>query len=71
MDGENNGKPYFLMEGFPIFLETPTSIFQTYVMFIRYFLATWYFPHAFKVILWSGVLLYGRFFERVGFKIGY
>ena len=26
MDGENNGKPYFLMDdlGVPLFLETPT-----------------------------------------------
>ena len=56
---------------FPIFLETPTSIFQTYAMFIRYFLATWCFPHAFEVILWSGVLPYGRFFERVGREFGY
>ena len=30
MDGENNGKPYFLMDdlGVPIFLETPTWVFD-------------------------------------------
>ena len=28
MDGENNGKPYFLMDdlGVPLFLETPTCV---------------------------------------------
>ena len=33
MDGENNGKPYFLMDdlGVPLFLETPISLLRPYI----------------------------------------
>ena len=43
MDGENNGKPYFLMDdlGVPPFQETPNDIFITYT----YHLNRMYYDH--------------------------
>ena len=74
MDGENNGKPYLLMDDlgvFPYFWKHPHRYSKHMPCLSALFLATWCFPHAFEIILWSGVLPYGRFFERVGREIGY
>ena len=42
MDGENNGKPYFLMDdlGVPLFLETPISLLRPCIS--SFFIGTWH-----------------------------